>query len=248
VILHSDGSLKRISRLSESPEIDATTSAASGNEATLALSVFFRLRADVLDGTLKPGSRLAMAELRHRYSIGLSPLREALSRLVGEGLVTTEGQRGFRVAPFSAADVDDLMFIWQIIEEGALRAAMASRDEHWEASIVAAFHVLERRIQRAGSDSPGERASYEEAHRTFHLALTAGAASPRAAQIQRALYDQARRYRLLVFRDLADPKTMLEEYRQLMHLVLTYQTEAAVAKLRALLSMWRDGVRRLAGW
>jgi GntR family transcriptional regulator, carbon starvation induced regulator len=194
-----------------------------------------------------------MAELRQRYSIGLSPLREALSRLVGEGLVIAEGQRGFRVAPFSAMDVNDILFVWQTIEEGTLRAAMARRDEHWEAAIVAAFHVLERRIGHAGSENSAERDSYEEAHRAFHMALTAGAGSVRAALIQGALYDQARRYRLLLVRDppnprFADPKGVLERYRSLMHLVLTGQTDAAVDMLREDLELWRDEVNRRAGW
>jgi GntR family carbon starvation induced transcriptional regulator len=219
----------------------------------LALSVYNRLRADVLNGELKPGSRLAMTELRQRYSIGLSPLREALSRLVGEGLVIAEGQRGFRVVPFSAEDVDDLLFIWQTIEEGTLRAAMARRDEHWEASIVAAFHVLERRIAHAGSAISAERDAYEEAHRAFHMALTAGAGSVRAAFIQGALYDQARRYRLLLIREppdprFAEPTGVLDRYRTLMHLVLTGQVDAAVAKLREDLELWRDEVNRRAGW
>ncbi len=189
-----------------------------------------------------------MAELRQRYAIGLSPLREALSRLVGEGLVIAEGQRGFRVAPFSPEDVDDLIFVWQTIVEGTLRAAMARRDEHSEAAIVAAFHVLERRIGCAVSEDPAERDSYEEAHRAFYLALTAGAASPRSAYIQDVLYDQARRYRLLMHRDQPEPKEALEGYRTLMHLVLTSQTEAAVAKIREDLAVWRDGVTRRAGW
>ncbi len=189
-----------------------------------------------------------MAELRQRYAIGLSPLREALSRLVGEGLVIAEGQRGFRVAPFSPEDVDDLIFVWQTIVEGALRAAMARRDEHSEAAIVAAFHVLERRIGCATSEDPVARDSYEQAHRAFYLALTAGAASPRATYIQNALYDQARRYRVLLHRDQPDPKDRLEGYRTLMQLVLTSQTDMAVAKLREDLTIWRDGLTRRAGW
>jgi len=214
----------------------------------LALSVYNRLRADVLHGDLKPGSRLAMTELRQRYSIGLSPLREALSRLVGEGLVIAEGQRGFRVAPFSLEDLDDLIFVWQAIVEGTLRTAMARRDEHWEAAVVAAFHVLERRIAFINSVVPSERDSYEEAHRAFNLSLTAGAGSPRSAYIQGALYDQARRYRRLQHQEPRNPAEVLEGYRTLMHLVLTSQTDAAVAKLRADLATWRDGVTRLAGW
>ncbi len=189
-----------------------------------------------------------MADLRQQYSIGLSPLREALSRLVGEGLVIAEGQRGFRVAPFSADDLDDLIFVWETVVEGTLRIAMARRDEHWEAAIVAAFHVLERRIAYATSDDDERRDSYEEAHRAFYLALTAGAGSARAAYIQGTLYDQARRYRLLMLQDQPDPMEALENHRTLMQLVLTSQTEAAVARLREDLNVWRDAVERRAGW
>lgn len=172
---------------------------------------------------------------------------------MGEGLVIAQGQRGFRVVPFSAADVDDILFVWQITAENSLRAAMAQRDDHWEASIVAAFHVLERRVVHAGSNVPAEREAYEEALRVFHLALTAGARSPRSTLIQGTLLDQARRYRLLLYRDPPDPifadrMAVLESYRRLMHLVLTNQVEAAVAKLREDLKVWRDGVNRQAGW
>lgn len=188
-----------------------------------------------------------MAELRHLYPpIGPGPLREALLRLAGEDLVTTEGQRAFRVAAFSAADVDDFTICWQILEEGVLRAAMARQDAHWKSAIVAAFQVLERRAERTSSDI-GERDSCEEALRAFHLVLTSGAGSPRAVHIQAALYDHAKRYRHLLYGDLVFSNAMLEGYRSLIDLVLTCQTEAAVAKLRELLTTWRDRLRRLAG-
>lgn len=216
-------------------------------EATLALTVLGRLRQDILKGSLKPGARLAMADLRSRYAIGLSPLREALSRLAGEGLVVAEGQRGFRVAPFSPADLDDLTFVRQTIEAAALSEAMAQGDERWEAQIVAAFHLLERRIGGAGADNPAACDAYEEAHRAFHLALTAGAGSPRASQLQAALYDQARRYRLLLYRGLPDPQQALDEHRQIMQRVLARDARV-VALLKDHLAATRDGVRRMANW
>jgi DNA-binding GntR family transcriptional regulator len=96
--------------------------------------------------------------------------------------------------------------------------------------------------------SPSSAASYEEAHRAFYLALTAGANSPRAAYIQGALYDQARCYRLLLQHDQPDPTIALERYRTLMQLVLTSQIDAAIAKLHQDLAVWRDGLNQRAGW
>ena len=211
------------------------------------LTALTRLRGDILQGALRPGSKLGMAALKERYGIGLSPLREALSQLVGEGLVLSEGQRGFRVAPFSKEDLDDLTFIRLTIEEAALRAAIAQGDEVWEANIGHAFHLLERRAAGASGD-PVARDAYEDAHRVFHLALTAAAGSPRSAALQAAYYDQARRYRLLLLNTAPDPKLTIAAHRQIMQLVLARDADGAIAALREHFAVTRDVARRVANW
>ena len=62
-------------------------------------SAYWRLREDILRGALQPEAKLRIEQLRQSYGLGASPLREALSRLVSDGLVETEGQRGYWVAP-----------------------------------------------------------------------------------------------------------------------------------------------------
>jgi DNA-binding GntR family transcriptional regulator len=66
-----------------------------------------RLRADILAGVLAPGSRLLFADLGDRYHASMGVLREALTRLAGEGLVDSEPQTGHRVMSLSAADLVD---------------------------------------------------------------------------------------------------------------------------------------------
>src|ERR1700761_9071065 len=82
------------------------------------------VRQDIVNGSLSPGERLGMVMLQQRYGVGASPLREALSRLTSLGLVTTEGQRGFRVADVSADDLMDLIKTMVWVEATALRAAV----------------------------------------------------------------------------------------------------------------------------
>ena len=65
--------------------------------------IFASLRADIINGSLKPGARLRFIELQARYGIGTSPIREALSRLAADRLVIQEVNRGFRVPPVSLA-------------------------------------------------------------------------------------------------------------------------------------------------
>ncbi len=74
-------------------------------EGTLAMSIYGRLRRDILTGLFEPGERLPLDALGERYRVGLTPLREALNRLSAEELVLREGKRGFRVAPVSRANL-----------------------------------------------------------------------------------------------------------------------------------------------
>jgi len=75
---------------------------------TLAHDAFVRIREDIVHGRLLPGEKLKPDMLHQRYKLGLSPIREALSRLTSDGLAITEGQRGFFVAPVSLDELKDV--------------------------------------------------------------------------------------------------------------------------------------------
>ena len=115
----------------------------SGQAAkTVADAIYANLRRDLLNGKWPPGSPLRSAALRLAYGVGISPLREALTRLVGDRLVTVEGQRGFRVAPVSLAELQDVMRLRADLEAMALRAAIERGDGAWEEAIRASFEAL----------------------------------------------------------------------------------------------------------
>ena len=65
---------------------------------TATTRIYGRLRVDILTGSLKPGEKLKIEELRRSYNVGSSPLREALSLLTSDGLVTRADQRIDRLA------------------------------------------------------------------------------------------------------------------------------------------------------
>ncbi len=69
---------------------------------TLGIEIYARLRRDLIAGHHKPGERLRFRQLSAAYSVGIAPLREALSRLVSDQLVRFEGHRGYTVAPLSS--------------------------------------------------------------------------------------------------------------------------------------------------
>ena len=75
---------------------------------TLSNSIAEKLRENIVSGKMSPGSKLRLDELRGVFGVSLSPLREALSRLCAEGYVAAEGQRGYKVAPTSPANLTEI--------------------------------------------------------------------------------------------------------------------------------------------
>lgn len=63
------------------------------------------LKNDIIRGTYQPDEKLRMSLLTSRYALGVGPLREALSQLVAERLVTVVNQKGYRVASMSEAEI-----------------------------------------------------------------------------------------------------------------------------------------------
>ena len=91
---------------------------------SLTSAVQERLRADILSTRLLPGQKLHIAGLAKQFSVSLAAVREALSRLVADGLVQASDQRGFRVSPVSPADLRDVTQT-RIDIEGLARSAAA---------------------------------------------------------------------------------------------------------------------------
>ena len=98
---------------------------------SLTSAVQERLRADILSTRLLPGQKLHIAGLAKQFSVSLAAVREALSRLVADGLVQASDQRGFRVSPVSPADLRDVTQTRVDIEGLALRRSIERGDAAW---------------------------------------------------------------------------------------------------------------------
>ena len=113
-----------------------------------------RLRADILSTKLVPGQKLHIAGLAKQFSVSLAAVREALSRLVADGLVQASDQRGFRVSPVSPADLADVTQTRIDIEGLALRRSIERGDQAWLASVEKAFASLNA-VPYRHPDEPG---------------------------------------------------------------------------------------------
>jgi len=198
-------------------------------QGTLASSVHTSLRRDILRGVFRPGEKLAIEALCARYGIGATPLREALNRLSAEDLVIRADQRGFRVAPVSLADLEELTKTLCWIGGLGLRESIRHGDAGWEEAIVLAAHRLSR-VRREGAEGYSSfNPEWETRHRALHLALIAACGSHWLVEFYAMLLDRNTRYRYLAFADASVPRDAEAEHRDIVDAVLARDADRAVA-------------------
>lgn len=174
--------------------------AATGGEISKAERAFQLLRRDILDARLAPETPLTISSLKERYDLGWTPLREALSRLESERLVTFSPNRGYRVAGVSRAELLDLQRARATVESDLLRDAIRSGDEAWEQQIVAAHYALKQAKPLRMNMPEAELVRWEQRHDAFHHALLNGAPSVWLKRFAEQISTQLHRHhRNLVF-------------------------------------------------
>jgi DNA-binding GntR family transcriptional regulator len=199
-------------------------------EPSLADVAETNLRRDIVHGTWQPKAWLRLDELKDHYGMGASPLREALSRLVGEGLVRLENNRGFRVAGLSEQDLKDIEWMRVTVECAALREAIARGERNWEGGIVAALHRLTAATLMTGTDRVSLD-GWNDEHDAFHAALIACCGNKRALDLQRRLADQHRRYRIALMDENMRRREIVDEHRGIAEAALRRDVEEAVRLL-----------------
>lgn len=206
--------------------------AESEEELPLSERAYRALRQAIVRGEFDPGARLRVDELSRRFAVSSSPVREALNRLSEQGLVRTLENRGFRVAPLTAAGVSDLARVRALIECEALRDAIAHGGDTWEAQAVAAAHALGLAERRLGNDPRTLDDDWSARHRNFHLSLYAACTSPLLLDLADVLFDNAERYRRWAARYRQTPRRKHDEHQQLLKAVLSRDSARAVELLR----------------
>ncbi|MFK7751781.1 MAG: GntR family transcriptional regulator [Sedimentitalea sp.] len=159
-----------------------------GRESSATRSAYLSLRHMILTGALPAGQKLKIEQLRTLLDTGASPVREALSLLTSDMLVERIDQRGFRAAPASLANFEEILNLRCALEDMALRQSIARATSDWEEQLVLAHHRMKR---------SAETATFEDAHKSFHMALLGNAASPMLERYCSQLYDLNIRYRYL---------------------------------------------------
>ena len=208
--------------------------------------------AEILHGALDaPAERLRVAELQERFTLGLTPIREALMRLTSEGLVENGGASA---APACTDDLvrtelTDLMATRRAIERLCLVQAIAHGDAEWEAEIVSALHVLSRTPLPTSPTDRDAAQRWEGQHRRLHAALVAACPSDWLKRFWTTLADHSERYRKIRLLNHHQSEALVRdvtaEHAAIAAAALARDADAAVALMDAHLQATEQGVAAL---
>jgi DNA-binding GntR family transcriptional regulator len=184
--------------------------------------IYRTLKYRIITTELPPGVRLVEREICADMHVSRTPLREALNRLVVEGLIVTAPFRGYQVTPLTVEDVSELCELRRINER--------------EAAGLAAVRATEEEIEHlrdiAGlSLTVGDRTTYDafvHDNMTFHLSVARCARNQRLESVIAVAIEQLLRVWYLSFdAALINPRLATHEHVELIEMLARHDAEGA---------------------
>ncbi|MET3597124.1 MULTISPECIES: GntR family transcriptional regulator [Mesorhizobium] len=211
-----------------------TTSSGSGfaddGKNTIGSQLASRLREAIISGDLAAGSKINLDKARQSFNVSLSPLREGLARLISDGLVEFEDNRGYRVSPISLANLEEITALREELEIFALRESMRLGDVEWEGNVMRALHRLSRTERDASRPETLEQ--WEAMHREFHLTLISGCQKPLLLHFCNLLLNLNDRYRRVFLTRTSGDRNVAQEHSEIAQGAVARDVEYSSDKLR----------------
>ncbi len=201
--------------------------------------VYRALRDQILTGALAPLTRLVEFQLAQQFTVSRTPVREALKRLIAEGLVVDDATRGLIVRDVDPAEVEDIYVIREVLD--GLAARLAARRATSED--LTRLHLLMELMEESAAAQRWE--AVVQINIKFHEVLYMAAGNDRLALIGRSLQDAVRRYSP---RALSNPQrvaAVLREHAEIVQAIEEQSADHAEATARTHLAAARHNFTAL---
>ena len=161
--------------------------------------IYNKLKKSLIGGDLTPGTKLKIDDLKKKYQTGTNPIRESLTLLIADDLVTKIDQKGFKVSEATQEKFNEILKTRIWIESIALEESMKNKKDinEWEEELIVLNHRLQK-AERSLMYEPENLDSWEMVHKKFHLTLVSRSKSSFMNKFCELLYDQNMRYRYLI--------------------------------------------------
>ncbi|WEK03383.1 MAG: GntR family transcriptional regulator [Candidatus Devosia phytovorans] len=176
-----------------------------------ARTVYETLRTAILDLSLEPGSPLDEVTLSERFDMSRTPIREALVRLVAEGLAKTLPNRNTVVATI---DFEQLPVYFEALTL-MYRVTTRSAAVHWRAEHISTIRAFAANY--AGTVSAHDALGMIQTNRDFHMAIAEAGGNPYFTGLFGRLLDEGRRILRLYYQSFDDnlPHRYVDEHEEM---------------------------------
>lgn len=195
------------------------------------------LRDEILSLTLAPGALLDEMSLAERFAMSRSPVREALVRLAGEGLVVTLANRSTVVAPIDIQSFPAYVAALDLAQRMNTRLAAELRTE---ADLKA---IARRQADFVAALATGKHLAMSEANKLFHMAIAEAGRNPYLMAFYERLLDQGRRILHLHFAFLESgqgDQLLTDEHDEMLEAIRSRDVARADALAHAHTRHFRD--------
>lgn len=176
-----------------------------------------RMRGDILCLRLAPGETVSERLLEDLYATSRTPVREALARLVVEGLVQRVG-RGYVIAPFDLGEMEDVFDFRAVVEPASIRLAAQN-------ATVAELTVIQRAIDEGFRDFSPD--SWMDVGLDFHVQCAQLSRNRCYVETLRTITIRTLRARWLAVRSEEGRRATHEEHTRIVDALMKRDPEAA---------------------
>lgn len=194
---------------------------------TLPVQIADRLRADILAGNYPGGAQLLEAELALTFGVSRGPLREAMQRLVQEGLLHSAPHRGVFVAEVGESDLLDVYFVREALETAAVRKICSEARQGEVADTLATLAERMDRALKAGDKTAAGDLDFE-----FHQTLVDAAKSERLSRTYATVQAETRLCLHRLMGGYRSSKDLAEEHFRLAEAIRSEDINSILSELR----------------
>jgi DNA-binding GntR family transcriptional regulator len=210
--------------------------------ASLADTVYQRVKDDIAEFRLVPGDRFTENEVATRLGVSRTPVRQALFRLQRERLVQVHFRSGWQVQPFDFEMFEHLYDLRVVLETTAaqrLCEAVPGKADRSRLDALQAFWGVPREERKTDGRLVSRR------DEEFHAALVAAAGNPELARVHHDVTERIRIVRRLDFTQPERIHSTYDEHAKILQALLRRRPEQAVLLLRSHIEASKSEVRKL---
>ncbi|MGH3797002.1 MAG: GntR family transcriptional regulator [Pseudonocardiaceae bacterium] len=184
-----------------------------------------QLRDAITRGAFAPGAQLGEMDLAAQLGVSRGPLREAMQRLVQEGLLRGERHRGLFVIELGIEDVRDIYAVRLAVEQAAARMVLRGKRE----PAVVALTLAQQSIVAAAAG--GDPVRLADADQDFHTTLVQLSGSPRLQRMAQTLLAETRMCLIALQATDPEPQRLVIEHQTVLDAVEGGDEDGLVALL-----------------